>query len=162
VKNPAPPETIERTVVIVRRQRVILDSDLAALYGVETRRLNEQVRRNGERFPHDFMFQLTREELAHLKSQFATSSAGWGGKRKMPTVFTEHGALMAASVLNSSRAVQMSVYVVRRSSDGASPPGGPPRGSMIRQLRHVARRTSQYAVTQPESDSQFHITEPAP
>jgi len=96
VKNPAPPETIERTIVIVRRQRVILDSDLAALYGVETRRLNEQVRRNGERFPHDFMFQLTREELAHLKSQSATSSPGWGGKRKMPTVFTEHGALMAA------------------------------------------------------------------
>jgi hypothetical protein len=75
--------------------------------------LNEQVRRNGERFPADFAFQLTTQEAADLKSQIATSSSGWGGRRKLPFVFTEHGALMAANVLNSPRAVQMSVYVVR-------------------------------------------------
>ena len=96
---------------MIRGQRVIVDVDLAALYGVPTRRLNEQVRRNAARFPLDFCFVLTRQEVAFLKSQFATSS--WGGKRKPPMVFTEHGAVMAASVLNSPRAVQVSVYVVR-------------------------------------------------
>jgi hypothetical protein len=106
-------ERIQRIVLVVRGQQVILDSDLAALYGVETRRLNEQVRRNPDRFPADFGFQLTREEFADLKSQIATSSHAWGGKRKLPFVFTEHGALMAAGVLNSARAVQMSLYVVR-------------------------------------------------
>ena len=89
----------------------MLDADLAELYGVETRRLNEQVSRNSERFPEDFMFQLTDEEFANLKSQFATSS--WGGRRKLPYVFTEHGAIMAASVLNSPRAIEISVHVVR-------------------------------------------------
>jgi hypothetical protein len=108
-----PLETIERAIFRIRGHKVILDSDLAALYGVETRRLNEQVRRNGERFPADFAFQLTGQEAADLKSQIATSSSGWGGRRKLPFVFTEHGALMAASVLNSPRAVQMSLYVVR-------------------------------------------------
>jgi ORF6N domain len=108
-----PLEKIERAIFRIRGHKVILDSDLAALYGVETRRLNEQVRRNGERFPADFAFQLTAQEAADLKSQIATSSSGWGGRRKLPFVFTEHGALMAASVLNSPRAVQMSLYVVR-------------------------------------------------
>ena len=89
----------------------MLDAYLAELYGVETRRLNEQVRRNIERFPADFMFQLTAEEFANLKSQFATSS--WGGRRKLPFVFTEHGAIMAASVLNSPLAVEISIHVVR-------------------------------------------------
>ena len=89
----------------------MLDADLAELYGVETKRLNEQVSRNSERFPEDFMFQLTVEEFANLKSQFATSS--WGGRRKLPYVFTEHGAIMAASVLNSQRAIEISVHVVR-------------------------------------------------
>ncbi len=78
-----------------------LDSDLAELYGVETRRLNEQVRRNIEKFPKDFMFQLTKDEFEYLKSQIATSSSGWGGRRKLPLVFTEHGALQAANVLSS-------------------------------------------------------------
>jgi hypothetical protein len=109
----APVERIERAILVVRGHKVILDTDLAALYGVETRRLNEQARRNSQRFPADFMFQLTAQEAVDLKSQFATSSAGWGGKRKLPFVFTEHGALMAASVLNSARAIQMSLYVVR-------------------------------------------------
>ncbi len=89
----------------------MLDADLAALYGATTKRLNEQVARNPERFPSDFMFELINQEVAILKSQFATSS--WGGKRKGPLAFTEHGALMAAMVLNSPRATEISVYVVR-------------------------------------------------
>ncbi len=104
-------EAIASRILLVRGLRVMLDADLAALYGVETRRLNEQVRRNRERFPQDFIFELTPEELADLKSQFATSS--WGGRRKLPLAFTEHGALMAATILNSPRAVEVSVYVVR-------------------------------------------------
>ena len=86
-------------------------ADLAQLYEVETKRLNEQVKRNPGRFPADFMFQLTKEEFDDLKSQFATSS--WGGSRRLPFVCSEHGAIMAAAVLNSDRAVEMSVYVVR-------------------------------------------------
>jgi hypothetical protein len=106
-----PLEAITHRILLLREQKVLLDSDLAALYGVETRRLNEQVRRNRERFPKDFIFELTAEEFANLKSQFATSS--WGGRRKLPLAFTEHGAIMAATVLNSPRAVEVSVYVVR-------------------------------------------------
>ena len=105
------PQALAGRILIVRGQRVMLDSDLAELYEVETRRLNEQVKRNASRFPADFMFQLTKDEFDNLKSQFATSS--WGGRRKLPLVFTEHGAIMAAAVLNSDRAVEMSVYVVR-------------------------------------------------
>lgn len=104
-------EVLSRRILEIRGQRVLLDSDLAELYEVDTRRLNEQVKRNSERFPADFMFQLSAAEFADLKSQFATSS--WGGRRKLPNAFTEHGAIMAASVLNSGRAVEMSVYVVR-------------------------------------------------
>jgi len=106
-----PVERITGSILILRGQRVLLDSDLAALYGVETRRLNEQVRRNHDRFPADFIFELTGGEFTNLKSQFATSS--WGGRRKLPLAFTEHGAIMAATVLNSPRAVQMTIYVVR-------------------------------------------------
>ena len=87
------------------------DADLAELYGVETKTLNRAIKRNIERFPIDFMFQLTTEEFANLKYQFGTSS--WGGRRTLPFAFTEHGAIMAATVLNSPRAVQMSVFVVR-------------------------------------------------
>jgi len=105
------PELQDR-ILTIRGERVILDSDLAEIYGVETKRLNEQVRRNAERFPSDFAFVLTPQEDANLKSQFATSSLH-GGRRKVPRVFTEHGALMAANVLNSKRAVEMSVFVVR-------------------------------------------------
>lgn len=83
------------------------------MYGVETRRLNEQVRRNADRFPPDFMFQVTAAEYADLMSQIATSNVGRGGRRKLPLAFTEHGALMAATVLNTSRAVEVSLYVVR-------------------------------------------------
>ncbi len=96
----------------------MLDSDLAVLYGVTTRRLNEQVMRNLGRFPSDFMFQLKNHEVAILRSQFATSSSdarhlAWGGRRYVPYAFTEHGALMAAMVLNSPSATEVSVYVVR-------------------------------------------------
>jgi hypothetical protein len=108
-----PVERIEKTIFLIRGERVIIDADLAALYGVETRRLNEQVARNLERFPGDFMFQLTRQEVSGLMSHFAISNGGRGGRRKLPYAFTEHGAIMAASVLNTPRAVEMSVFVVR-------------------------------------------------
>ena len=111
-----PVEDIKRAIVILRGQRVLLDTELAALYGVTTKRLNQQVKRNQERFPSDFMFQLTEKELEALRLHFATSNevgAGRGGRRYMPYVFTEHGAIMAATVLNSPRAIEMSLYVVR-------------------------------------------------
>ena len=115
----------------IRGRKVMLDSDLARIYGVTTRRMNEQVRRNIYRFPEDFMFQLTPDEFSNLMSQFATSSlqivenmedanlisqiatSSWGGRRKLPFVFTEHGALMLASILSSKAAIQASIYVVR-------------------------------------------------
>ena len=108
-----PIEGVAKRIFLVRGHRVMLDSDLAALYGVSTTRLNEQVKRNRRRFPSDFGFRLTPEEAADLKSQFATSSSGWGGRRKLPSVFTEHGAVMLASVLNSSVAIHASIQVVR-------------------------------------------------
>ncbi len=89
----------------------MLDSDLAELYAVETRRLNEQVKRNIKRFPDDFMFQLTEVEFENLKSQIATSS--WGGRRKLPYVFTEHGVLMLSSVLNSEKAINVNIQIMR-------------------------------------------------
>jgi hypothetical protein len=104
---------IERSILLARGEKVILDADLAKLYGVATKRLNEQVRRNIDRFPDDFVFQLNRNELDNLRSQSVTSSSGYGGRRYAPYAFTEHGAIMAATVLNSPRAVQVSVYVVR-------------------------------------------------
>ena len=108
-----PIERIERLIYVVRGQKVILAKDLAALYGVVTWRLNEQVKRNRSRFPEDFVFQLTREEDHALTSQFARSKSGRGGRRTLSYVFTEHGAIMAAMVLNSARAVEMSTQVVR-------------------------------------------------
>jgi hypothetical protein len=109
------PEAITLRIATVRGQRVIVDADLAALYGVETKRFNEAVKRNLAKFPEDFMFALTADEWAALRSQFATSNeqGGRGGRRYAPRVFTEHGALMAATILNSPRAVEVSVYVVR-------------------------------------------------
>jgi phage regulator Rha-like protein len=104
---------VESRILILRRQRVILDNDLAELYGVSVKRLNEQVRRNRERFPADFMFRLAAKEDQILRSQIATSSQKHGGRRYPPYAFTEHGAIMAATVLNSKRAIEMSVFVVR-------------------------------------------------
>ena len=110
-----PVERITQAILVLRGQRVLLDAELAALYGVTTKRLNEQVKRNADRFPADFMFQLNLEEVAGLRSQFATSkgSDSRGGRRYRPYAFTEYGAIQAANVLNSPRAVEMSVYVVR-------------------------------------------------
>ena len=108
-----PAERIERSILVLRGHKVILDEDLAEVYGVEKKRLNEQVSRNLDRFPDDFSFVLTRQEVAILKSQFATSSSTWGGRRKPPRAFTEHGAVMAASVLNTPIAVAASIQVVR-------------------------------------------------
>ena len=114
-RSPVPVEHITGAIVVLRGHRIILDAHLAAIYGVTTKRLNEQVKRNGARFPVDFMFQLSAEEAAGLRSHFATSKnpAGRGGRRYRPYAFTEHGAIQAANVLNSVRAVEMSIYVVR-------------------------------------------------
>ncbi|WP_214647215.1 ORF6N domain-containing protein [Draconibacterium mangrovi] len=106
-----PDEIIMNKIYFIREQKVMLDSDLADLYGVETRRLNEQVKRNISRFPEDFMFQLSEFEFENLKSQFATSS--WGGRRKLPNVFTEHGVLMLSSVLNSEKAIKVNIQIMR-------------------------------------------------
>jgi hypothetical protein len=100
-------------ILILRNQKVILDADLAELYGVPLKRLNEQTKRNRGRFPQDFLFTLTRAEYQNLRSQNATSSSEHGGRRYLPHAFTEHGAIMAATVLNSKRAVEMSIFVVR-------------------------------------------------
>ncbi|NII85975.1 MULTISPECIES: ORF6N domain-containing protein [unclassified Pedobacter] len=106
-----PDNIVVNKIYELRGLKVMLDSDLAELYGVETKRLNEQVGRNPDRFPKDFMFQLTDDEWLNLKSQFATSS--WGGRRKLPYVFTEHGILMLSSVLNSKQAIQVNIQIVK-------------------------------------------------
>lgn len=111
------PDAITLRIATVRGQRVLLDSDLAALYEVETKRFNEAVRRNLAKFPADFMFQLTADEWAALRSQFATLDAAPGGRGRhrkyLPYAFTEHGAIMAANLLSSPRAIEVSAYVVR-------------------------------------------------
>ena len=124
-------EEIISQIYFIRGRKVMRDSDLARIYGVETRNLNQAVKRNFNRFPADFMFQLSQEEFLNLMSQIVISSSktvddidnsdlisqfvtsSWGGRRKLPFVFTEHGALMLASVLNSKIAIQASIYVVR-------------------------------------------------
>jgi ORF6N domain-containing protein len=106
-----PVERIEKAILVIRGVKAMLDADLAAIYGVETRTLNQAFQRNRDRFPEDFAFQLSADEFTILRSQFATSS--WGGRRYPPFAFTEHGAVMLASVLNSEVAVQTSVEVVR-------------------------------------------------
>lgn len=121
-----PEQGIDSLIREIRGQKVILDTDLARVYGVSTKRLNEQFRRNRSRFPDDFAFQLTAEEVVNLRAQIATASqsrailrsqnatsSSHGGRRYCPYVFTEHGALQAANILNSARAVQMSVFVIR-------------------------------------------------
>jgi len=108
-----PQRSIESSIIEIRGSKVILDTDLAAIYGVQTSRFNEAVKRNRDRFPEDFMFQLTKEEVTSLISQNAMSKHGRGGRRTLPYAFTEHGAVMAANILKSPRAVQISVFVVR-------------------------------------------------
>jgi hypothetical protein len=113
VENVAPTEYVQSRIREIRGTKVILDSDLAQLYGVETRALNQAVRRNVDRFPEDFVFQLTLEEQSRLRSQSVISNGGRGGRRYLSYAFTEHGAMMAASVLNSPQAIQTSVFIVR-------------------------------------------------
>jgi hypothetical protein len=108
-----PSERIDSKIYLIRGEKVMLDSDLAELYGVETRVLNQAVTRNVERFPEDFMFRLTHEEFANLKSQSVTSSGGHGGRRKLPSVFTEQGVAMLSGLLNSSRAVAVNIAIMR-------------------------------------------------
>ncbi len=109
-QNLIPLDKIESKILYLRGQKIMMDFDLAVLYGVPTRRLNEQVKRNTERFPEDFIFQLTKNE-ANLMSQFATSS--WGGARKLPYAFTEQGVAMLSSVLRSRRAVEVNIAIMR-------------------------------------------------
>ncbi len=113
-----PQEVIEQKIYLIRGHKVMLDKDLAKLYGVSTKRLNEQIRRNLKRFPKDFMFQLTEKEallihsvISNLRSQIATSS--WGGRRYLPYVFTEQGVAMLSSILNSERAIQVNIVIMR-------------------------------------------------
>ena len=107
------PSHVEQMILLLRGERVMLDADLAVLYGVETRVLIQAVKRNRQRFPDDFMFQLTAEEASRLRSQTVISNASRGGRRYPPYVFTEHGVTMLAAVLQSPRAVQVSIEVVR-------------------------------------------------
>ncbi len=108
-----PPERVERRILLIRGQKVMLDTDLAELYQVQTFRLNEQVKRNRTRFPEDFMFRLTKEEARSLTSQFARSNKGRGGRRTPPYAFTEQGVAMLSSVLHSERAVQVNIAIMR-------------------------------------------------
>lgn len=104
-------QAIDYSIYVVRGHRIMLDEDLAKLYGVQTRVLNQAIHRNKSRFPEDFMFQLTTDEYANLMSQIVTSS--WGGRRKRPFAFTEHGTVMLASVLRSKRAIEMNIEVIK-------------------------------------------------
>ncbi len=115
---------VESRILILRRRRVILDSDLAELYGVTVKRLNQQVNRNQERFPIDFMFRLSAKEDQALRLQIATSKKGRGGRRYPPYAFTEHGAIMAATVLNSKRAIEMRGSRLRVEAIKELMPGG--------------------------------------
>lgn len=108
-----PTERIESKIYIVRGRKVMLDRDLAHLYGVSTKALNQAVRRNHERFPEDFMFILTAEESKSLRSQIVTSNVGRGGARYLPQVFTEYGVAMLSSVLNSERAILVNIQIIR-------------------------------------------------
>lgn len=108
-----PDASIEKKIILVRGLKVMLDSDLAVLYGVETKALNRAVKRNRERFPDDFMFQLDQQELANLRFQFGTSSYGHGGRRKPAYAFTEQGVAMLSSVLRSPRAVKVNIEIMR-------------------------------------------------
>jgi len=112
-----PEERIEKSILLIRGHKVMLDRDLAELYGVPTGRLNEQVGRNISRFPDDFMFQLTAEEAASLRSQIAISKPARGGRRYLPYAFTEHGVAMLSSVLNSDRAIEVNIAYKRESGE---------------------------------------------
>jgi hypothetical protein len=131
------PQELERRIFVMRGQRVMLDSDLAKLYGVPTKRLNEQVRRNRERFPEDFAYSLTPQELADLRSQIATAKIGSSKSRAMPMVFTEHGVAMLSSVLRSPRAVQVNIAIMRAFVRMRRLIGTP--GELVSQLNELAK-----------------------
>jgi hypothetical protein len=170
-------EGIQSLILTIRGERVMLDSDLARIYHVELKRLNEQVKRNPKRFPVDFAFQLERQELPILKSQIATSSSH-GGKRKLPWVFTEHGAIMLASVLNSPIAVEASVRVVRgfvylreqllanrelaRKFAELEKRLNAQDGSIAALFEAIRRLLEPPAETEPKKEIGFHIRESAP
>jgi hypothetical protein len=140
-KNPnsqalVPVERIERSIHVIRGQRVMLDDDLARLYGIPVKVLNQAVARNRGRFPDDFAFLISLQEFRNLKSQIVTSSSGHGGRRKMPWAFTEHGVAMLASVLRSPMAVKVNIEIVRafvRLRRLLSTPG-----ELVEQLRRLA------------------------
>jgi hypothetical protein len=138
-------EQVERNILLIRGHRVMLDSDLANLYGVPTKRLNEQVRRNKKRFPSDFMFQLTPEDVDRLRSQFATSKTGPGGRRYRPYVFTEQGVAMRSSVLLSERAIQVNIAIMRAFVQ---------LRAMIGSNKGLARRLNEL---EKKYDSQFRV-----
>lgn len=131
------PSELDRRIFVVRGQRVMLDSDLAKLYGVPTKRLNEQVRRNRDRFPVDFAYQLTAQELADLRSQFATAKPGSTKSRTAPMAFTEHGVAMLSSVLRSPRAVQVNIAIMRAFVRMRRLIGTP--GELVTQLNELAK-----------------------
>jgi len=106
-------QLIERRIYLIRGQKVLIDFDLADLYGVSTKQLNQQVSRNKKRFPEDFMFRLTKEEADALRSQFVTSNTGRGGRRYLPYAFTEQGVAMLSSVLNSEQAIEVNIMIMR-------------------------------------------------
>jgi hypothetical protein len=140
-----PREEIEQTILVIHGHRVMLDSDLAHLYGVTAGRLNEAVKRNEDRFPSDFMFQLTKPEFEHLKSQIAISSSKWGGRRHAPYAFTEQGVAMLSSVLHSKRAVQVNIAIMRAFVQ---------LREMITSNKGLARRLNEL---EKKYDGQFHV-----
>ena len=145
----APVERIVRRIYVIRSQRVMLDTHLAELYEVPTFRLNEAVKRNRNRFPEDFMFQLTVEEAQSLTSQFAMSKpTGRGGRRTLPYAFTEHSVAMLSSVLNSERAVQMNIFIIHAFVK---------LREVLATNKALAQRIEQLAVTQKDHSALFDI-----
>lgn len=113
IKTISTPVVIENKILMIRGQKVMLDSDLAEIYQIQTKVLLQAIKRNKQRFPEDFMFQLEEDEYKSLRSQFVTSYEGRGGRRYLPYAFTEHGVAMLSSVLNSPRAIQMNIFIIR-------------------------------------------------
>jgi hypothetical protein len=145
MKSIVPIEVIEKKILLIGGQKVMLDSDLAVLYGVTTKRLNEQVRRNLKRFPQDFMYQLSAEEFESLRSHFATLKSGRGKHRKyLPQVFTEQGIAMLSSVLNSDRAIAVNIQIMRAFVK---------LREMISTRKDLARKLGEL---EKKYDSQFH------
>ena len=122
LKNVVPVEIIQNKIYLIRGRKVMLDFDLALLYGVETRILIQAIKRNARRFPLDFMYQLEKDEYDFLRSQFVISNEGRGGRRYLPYVFTEQGVAMLSSVLNSNRAIDVNILIILRRLDGCCKP----------------------------------------